>query len=300
MTESPNINPTPPSNPYQNITPTAQTQASNASTPYNAQMLNAVFELQDVVYFSLHSAANPPTTFDNNMLAQGILNFNNAYTSEYGNPPSGAPLALETIENTLTAPLTSGPSSGQSLLSLAQNNPAGLAPYFVQGDTSTSPGDTGALLFSQITTFTNVNGNWPAQPPGFGKNGPDLNNWQEFENNFNAMAGETPPFSNPNDLQNVAYSIVTMCNTLTGMENSGQTLDPAYQVLLWALTVPADSSGDSLESAAKAGLEAAGTNPPTASDFTTLSTLLTQNSAYISQGIDSFNYYENLSLPVIS
>lgn len=295
MSDPAGLNPTPP--PYypapssQNTT-AAQTQGSAASTPYNAQMLNATYELQDVVYFSMHDATNPPNTFDNNMLAQGILSFNSSFTAEYGNPPSGAPMTLQTIEDTLTTPLTSGPSSGQTLLSLAQNNPSGLAPYFVQGDASTPPGNTGSILFSEITTFTNVDGEAPQFPPGFGANGPGLNNWEEFQSNFNALLSESPPFSNPNALENVAYSIVTMCNTLSGMQSSGQQLDPAYQVLFWALTVPADPSGDSLESASIAGLKAAGSNPPTLSDFSTLSTLLQQNSAYLSQGIASFNYFE--------
>ncbi|MBY0530134.1 MAG: hypothetical protein K2P51_08115 [Rhabdochlamydiaceae bacterium] len=211
--------------------------------PANSSVVDAgmdlVCVLGDMINENLGGGQNTSVNpLEANVLAQAVLNFNNAYTSQYGAPPSSGSSSnwAQQMEYDITQP------PGNSLLSLAQaGNTSGIIA-FCQSNSQAMLSDTMSLRQQMAQQSGPLPGTIQA-PASLST---------DVLNLINAI-GQAAPTSSQG-LNGVATAIN---NIVTGLDAMGSPLDPAEQILLWTLTLPTDPSdpSSSLENAAQAALE---------------------------------------------
>ncbi len=237
----PSINPRSPSVPPSIQGSAAQgPQKANADSSPPAANSPLVYAGMDlIVAFGDMFTANtgvPLNPLEANVLGQAVINFNNAYTAQYGSAPTSGSSTnwAQQMEYDITQP------PGNSLLSLAQaGNTNGIIAYC-----STNYNSMRSAQINLMQQMREQSGPLPGAVPA-----PEALLVQASQL-FTTMSTE-PPLSDQM-IQLGATAINTLVSGLDAMAASGP-LDPTEQVLLWTLTLPCNSDpNSSLSDAAQA------------------------------------------------
>lgn len=264
------------------------TQAASSSAPAlppytpNIPLYSAEVSLADAVYFLSNMPPTPAgqqpsmeTRMGYRVLADAIINFNNAFQAQYSHP-SGTPVASNAspfavqIEADITTPLDSNldprlpppTNPPTTLLSLAENNPSGLVPYIQAQPPIVFPSADPIMqsLYPNGQTLQQTLSPSEAlsptqQPPGFGTSLPPSSTGQpnatmlqlqDFYQQFEIITNpKSTPAQQDAAMDAAANDIIAINATLTSLGGAPPStdlpygppslLDPMCQLLYWSM-----------------------------------------------------------------